>query len=98
MVTRWLLVGYSLVTRWLLVAIKHSQALVLNKFGVLHRMTLIGHARFSQFMKWHNLGIATLKHALCSPNFVSKLPENQITTNSIYLTSPDFVTISHINY
>ena len=41
-----LLYGYSLVIRWLLVAIKHSQALVLNKSGVLHRMRLIGHARF----------------------------------------------------
>ena len=35
---------------------------------------------------------------MCSPNVVSKLPENQITTNSIYLTSSNFVTISHTNY
>ena len=30
--------------------------------SVLHRM-LIGHAHFSQFMGWQNLGITTLKHA-----------------------------------
>ena len=31
-------------------------------------MALIGPAHSSQFMKWHNLGIATLKHAICVPN------------------------------
>ena len=55
---------------------------------------LIAHTHSSQFMKWHNLGIATLKHATCAPNVFFKLRENQITTNFIYL----FVTISHINY
>ena len=42
MVNRWFLVGYSLLTRWLLVKINHSQALVLNKASVLHRITLVG--------------------------------------------------------
>ena len=49
-------------------------------------------------MKCQNLGITTLKHATCAPNIFLKLPENQITTNFIYLTSSNFVTISHINY
>ena len=65
--------------------------------SVLHRM-LIGHAHSSQFMEWQNLGITTLKHATCAPNVFLKLPENQITTNFIYPTSSNFVTISHINY
>ena len=34
---------------WLLVTIKPSQALVLKKSGVLHRMTLLGHVHFPQF-------------------------------------------------
>ena len=66
--------------------------------SVLHRMMLIGHAHFSQFMEQQNLGITTLKHAKCAPNVFKKLPENRITTDSIYLTSSNFVTISHINY
>ena len=61
-------------------------------------MTLIGHAHSSQFMKQQNLGITTLKHAKCAPNDFKKLPENPITTNYIYLTSSNFVRISHINY
>ena len=65
--------------------------------SVLHRM-LIGHAHSSQFMEWQNLGIATLKHAICAPNVFFKLPENQTTTNFIYITSSNFVTIPHINY
>ena len=32
------------------------------------------------------------------PQIFWKLPENQITTNFIYLTSSNFFTISHINY
>ena len=65
--------------------------------SVLHR-TLIGHAHSFQSMEWRNLGITTLKHATCAPNIFLKLPGNQITTNFIYLTSSNFVTISHINY
>ena len=65
---------------------------------VLHRMTLTGHAHFSQFMEWQNLDIKTLKHAIYAPNVFLKLPENQIPTNFIYLNSSNFVTISHINY
>ena len=65
--------------------------------GVLHRV-LIGHAHSSKFMEWQNLGIATLKHAICATNVFLKLPENQTTTNFIYLPSSNFVTISHINY
>ena len=61
-------------------------------------MTLIGHAHSSQFMEQQNLGITTLKHAKCAPNVFKKLPENRITTDFIYLTSSNFVTISHINY
>ena len=56
-------------------------------------MTLIGHAHSSQFMEWQNLGITTLKHAKCAPNVFKKLPENRITTDSIYLTSSQFVTV-----
>ena len=59
---------------------------------------LIGHAHSSQFMEWQNLGIKTLKHAKCTPNVFKKLSENRITTDFIYLTSSNFVTISHINY
>ena len=65
--------------------------------SVLHRV-LIGHAHSSKFMEWQNLGIATLKHAICATNVFLKLPENQTTTNFIYLPSSNFVTISHINY
>ena len=65
--------------------------------SVLHRM-LIGHTHSSQFMEWQNLGITTLRHATCAPNVFWKFPENQITTNFIYLTSSHFMTISHINY
>ena len=61
-------------------------------------MTLIGHAHSSQFMEWQNLDITTLKHAKCTPNNFKKLSENQITTDFIYLTSSNFVTVSHINY
>ena len=61
-------------------------------------MTLIGHAISSQFMEWQNLGITTLRHAKSAPNAFKKLPENQITTDFIYLTSSNFVTVSHINY
>ena len=31
-------------------------------------MTLIGQVYFFQFMEWHDLGITTLKHAICAPN------------------------------
>ena len=61
-------------------------------------MRLTVPVRSSQFMEWHNSGITTLKHAICAPNIFKKLQENQITTNFIYLTSWNFVTISHINY
>ena len=61
-------------------------------------MTLIGHAHSSKFMEWQNLGITTLQHAKCTSNVLKKMPENRITTNFIYLTSSNFVTISHINY
>ena len=59
-------------------------------------MTLIGYAHSSLFME--HLGITTLKHAKCAPNAFKKLPENQITTDFIYLTFSNFMTISHINY
>ena len=49
-------------------------------------------------MKWHNLGIKTLPRTICDPNAFQKLPRNQITTNFIYPTSSNFVTISQINY
>ena len=65
--------------------------------SVLHRI-LIGHAHTSQFTEWQNLGITTPKHTTCALNVFLKLLENQITTNFIYLTSSNFVTISHINY
>ena len=61
-------------------------------------MMLIGHTHFSQFMEWQYLGSATLKHATCAPNIFKKLPENQITTDFIYLTSSNFVAICHINH
>ena len=48
--------------------------------SVLHRV-LIGHAHSSEFMEWKNLGIATLKHAICPTNVFLKLLENQINTN-----------------
>ena len=57
-----------MVTPWFLVTIKHSQALVLNKSGVLGRMTLTGHSQSRQYMEWHKLGITTPKHAICFPN------------------------------
>ena len=77
---------------------KEHSAFIVSYYSVLHRMTLIGHTHSSQFMEWHNLGITTLKHAIGAPNVFFKLEENQITTNLIYLTSSNFVTISHINY
>ena len=61
-------------------------------------MRLIGRAHSPQFMKWHNSGITTLKHAICVPNVFQNLLESLITTNFIYLTSSIFVTISLINY
>ena len=61
-------------------------------------MMLIGHVHSSQFMEWQNLDITTLKHAKYTPNVFKKMPENPITTDFIYLTSSNFVTISHINY
>ena len=91
-------VGYSLVTYWLFVIIKHFQAVVLNKSSVLHKRILIGHSHLSQFMEKHNLGVKTLYPDLSAQNTFLKLPENQITTNLIFLTSSNFVTISHINH
>ena len=44
-------------------------------------------------MKWHNLGITILYW-----NVFWKLLENHITTDFICVTSPNFVTTSHINY
>ena len=61
-------------------------------------MTLIGRAHSSQFIEWKNLGITTFKHAKCVPNVFKKLHEYWVTTDFIYLTSSNFVTISHINY
>ena len=61
-------------------------------------MKLIGYAHSSQFMECQNLGMTTLKHVICAPNGFKKLPEIQIITDFIYLTSSNFVTISHINY
>ena len=49
-------------------------------------------------MKWQYLGITTLKHATCAPKVFKQLLENQRTTDFIYLTSSNFVAISHINY
>ena len=57
-----------MVTHCLLVTNKFSQPLVLNKSSVLPRKMLIGHAHSSQFMERLHLGIATLKHAVCSSN------------------------------
>ena len=71
---------------------------LVNFYSVLYRMRLIGPEHFSQLMERHNTGVATLKHAICAPNVFKKLSENQITTNFIYVTSLNFVTISHINY
>ena len=71
---------------------------ILVSTSVLHRMTWIDHARFSQFMEWQNLDIRTLKHATYASNTFWKLLKNQITTDFIYLVSSNFVTISHINY
>ena len=61
-------------------------------------MTLIGNAHSSQFVEWQYLGITTLKHGKYAPNIFKKLPKNQITNDFMYLTSSNFVTISHINY
>ena len=61
-------------------------------------MTLIGHTNSSQFMEWQNLVITTLNHATCAQNVSKEMPENQITTDFICLTSSNFVSISHINY
>ena len=58
-------------------------------------MTLIGARPFFSIMEWQNIGIKTLKHAKCAPNVFKKLSENQITTDFIYLTSSNFVTMSH---
>ena len=66
--------------------------------SVLHRMTLISHVHSSQFMEWQNLSITTPKYAKCAPNVFKKLPENWITLDFIYLTSSNFVAISHISY
>ena len=77
---------------------KEHSAFIVAYYSVLHRMTLIGHAYFSQFTEWQNLGLKTLKHAIYAPNIFLKLPENQIATNFFYLTSSNFVTISHMNY
>ena len=46
-------------------------------------------------MEWRNLGIPTLKHAIYALKVFKRLPG---TINFIYLTSTNFVTISHINY
>ena len=61
-------------------------------------MTLVFHVHSSQFMEWQNLAIITLKHAKCALNVFKKLSESRITTDFVYLTSPNFVTIFHINY
>ena len=66
--------------------------------NVLHRIALIWPALSSKFMEWNNLGIKTFKHAICAPNVLQKLSENQITTNFIDLTASNFVKISHIIY
>ena len=64
--------------------------------SVLHRMMLIGHTHFSQLMEWKNLGVTTLKHDTCAPTVFKILPENQITTDFTYLTSPKVCnSISH---
>ena len=60
-------------------------------------MTLIDHAHLSEFMEWHNLGIATLEHAIHAIR-VKELMENQITSDFIYQASSNIVTMSHINY
>ena len=65
---------------------------------MLHIITLIGFSHFFLFMEWHNIGITTIKHAICAPNVFWKLTKNQITTESIDLTFSNFVTISHLNY
>ena len=59
---------------------------------------LTGHAHSFQFMEWSNLGITTLKHAKCALNGFKKLAESQITTDFLYLTYSNFMTISHINH
>ena len=59
-------------------------------------MMLIRHTHSSQFVEWQNLHITTLKHHKCAPIVFKKLPENQITTNFTYLTSPKFATLSHL--
>ena len=47
-------------------------------YSVLHRITLIDHTHFSQFMEWQNLGIKTLKHAIYAPNVFLNLLENHL--------------------
>ena len=47
-------------------------------------MTLIGHAHFSQFLEWQNLGIAALKHAKSTPSVKKKL-------NNYRFYLPDFL-------
>ena len=61
-------------------------------------MTLIIPTHAYQFTKWHNLGITTLKHAICAPNIFLKLSKNQINTNFIYQTYSNVVTIFDISY
>ena len=58
----------------------------------------MGYAHSSQLMEWQNLEITTLKYAKYVPKVFRKLPEHQITTDFLYLTYSNFVTIFHINY
>ena len=58
---------------------------------------LICQAHFYQFIEWQNLGIKTLKHATYAPKAFKIMPESQITTDVIYLTSSIFLTIYHTN-
>ena len=55
-------------------------------------MKLIGPTHSVKFMKKHNSGITTLKHAICDPKVFQKLPENQLANNFIYLIFTIFVT------
>ena len=61
-------------------------------------MTLIIPTHAYQFTKWHNLGITTLKHAICAPNIFLKFSKNQINANFIYQTYSNFATIFDISY
>ena len=65
---------------------------------VLHRMMLANPTHSSQFIEWDKLGITTFSMLYVPRIFFFKLPKNQITTNFIYLTSSDLMTISQINY